>query len=56
MLRFQEEQQMGALLAAVQRCHSYELGDFTPLLVDEEQVGSQGLTQWPNAHCTQSAE
>lgn len=44
VLRYQEELQVGALLAAVQRCHSYELDDFTPLVVDmpdgsTEQVG-----------------
>jgi len=38
-LRYQEEFQVGPLLSAVQRCNSYELSEFTPVLVDEKQVG-----------------
>jgi hypothetical protein len=29
----------GKLLAAVRRCNVYDLGDFTPVLVEDEQVG-----------------
>merc|ERR1719181_405746 len=39
VLRYQEDLQIGSLLAAVQRCNAYELSDFTPVLVDDEQVG-----------------
>ena len=47
--RYQQEQELcavdepdgceGTLLAAVRRCNQYELGDFLPVLVGEEQVG-----------------
>jgi adenylate kinase len=39
VLRYQTELRVGALLAAVQRCNTYELGEVTPLLIGEEQVG-----------------
>jgi len=39
VLRYQEEVQVGALLAAVQRCNTYELGEFTPVVVEDVQVG-----------------
>jgi len=39
VLRYKEERPVRALLSAVQRCNTYQLSEFTPLLVDAEQVG-----------------
>jgi len=39
VIRYKEEAGRGELLAAVQRCNSYALREFTPLLVGDEQVG-----------------
>ena len=39
LLRYQEEVKVGALLAAVRRCNTYNPSDFVPVLVGEQQIG-----------------
>ena len=43
VVRFQEEEPDGGLLAAVRRCNTYDPDDFLPVMLGDEQVG------WVNA-------